>query len=160
MDLSNLSKPDGATRKAFRKGRGPGSGNGKTAGRGHKGQKSRSGGKVSPGFEGGQMPLQRRLPKRGFHNRFAKEWSVVNLETLERVFEDGAVVDAASLAERRLIWSRNESCGADGETKLVTLPVKILGQGALTKKLTVKADKFSKSAEQAIVEAGGAIEVI
>lgn len=159
MDLSNLTKPDGATRKRFRKGRGPGSGNGKTAGRGHKGQKSRSGGGVKPGFEGGQMPLQRRLPKRGFHNKFSKTWSIVNLEVLEEAFEDGAVIDAVVLAERRLIWSRHESVATGGK-KLVTRPVKILGEGSLTKKLTIKAQKFSKSAEQAIVDAGGAIEVI
>lgn len=160
MDLSNLSPAEGAVKDRKRKGRGPGSGNGKTAGRGHKGQKSRSGGSVAPGFEGGQMPLHRRLPKRGFHNKFAKEWSIVNLVDLERRFEDGDVVDIEALADRRLIWSRMSATKDEGDKSLVTRPVKVLGKGSLTKKLTVKAHKFSKSAEQAIVEAGGTVEVI
>lgn len=160
IELSILAPPEGATSDRKRKGRGPGSGNGKTAGRGHKGQKSRSGGKVAPGFEGGQMPMHRRLPKRGFFNRFSKVWAVVNLSDLERVFEEGEVVDAEALASRDVIWSRTRK-GEDGQVEgRVTHPVKILASGELTKKLTVKAHKFSKAAEQAIVSAGGSIEVL
>ncbi|MBH23766.1 MAG: 50S ribosomal protein L15 [Myxococcales bacterium] len=160
MDLSNLEKPEGATQKRTRKGRGPGSGLGKTCGRGHKGQKSRSGGKVPASFEGGQMPLIRRIPKFGFVNNFAKEWSIVNLADLERVFEAGDEITPEVLAERGLIWSRYQRPGEGKDKVLKTRDVKVLAKGSLTKALTVKAHKFSKSAEQAIVAAGGSIEVI
>jgi large subunit ribosomal protein L15 len=158
MDLSNLQYPEGARKKRTRVGRGPGSGKGKTCGRGEKGQTSRSGGSVPAWFEGGQMPLHRRIPKRGFKNRFAKEWAVVNLEDLEARFEAGAVVDANALAEKGLVrfrWS------GEGEARTrVILPVKVLGRGEITKVLTVNAAKFSKSAVKAIVAAGGTAEVI
>ena len=147
MKLHELAPAPGSVRKAFRKGRGPASGNGKTAGRGHKGQNSRSGGGVRPGFEGGQMPLQRRLPKRGFNNyNFATRYVTVNLEDLNR-FEDGAVVDAASLKEIGLIKKT-----LDG--------IKVLGRGEVTKKLTVKANAFSQTAKQGIESSGGKAEVI
>ena len=146
MKLHELSPATGAVQKAFRKGRGPGSGNGKTAGRGHKGQKSRSGGGVRPGFEGGQMPLQRRIPKRGFNNIFAKTYATLNVSDLNR-FEDGAVVDAQSLVEIGLLKKT-----LDG--------VKILGKGNLERKLTVNASAFSQSAKEKIEQAGGKAEVI
>ncbi|MCL2579072.1 MAG: 50S ribosomal protein L15 [Oscillospiraceae bacterium] len=147
MKLHELSPNPGAVKKSFRKGRGPGSGNGKTAGKGHKGQNARSGGGVRPGFEGGQMPLQRRLPKRGFNNSvFATVYATVNLSDLNR-FEDGAVVDVASLKEIGLIKKP-----MDG--------IKVLGKGTLTKKLTVKATAFSETAKQKIEEFGGKAEVI
>ena len=133
-------------KKAFRVGRGHGSGNGKTSGKGQKGQKARSGGGVRPGFEGGQTPLFRRLPKRGFTNINAKEYALVNLDQLN-VFEDGTEVTPAVLKEAGIV--RAEKSG-----------VKVLGNGELTKKLTVKAAKFSKSAEAAITAKGGSIEVI
>ena len=160
MDLSNLSPPDGARKNRKRKGRGPGSGKGKTAGRGEKGQRSRSGGGPRPGFEGGQMPLQRRVPKRGFTNIFATDWSVVNIRDLERCFEDGAVVDADALADRGLIWNRWVQRGEKQPRIRQTHLVKILGKGQLSTKLTVKANKFSQSAAKAIAEAGGEIEVL
>jgi large subunit ribosomal protein L15 len=159
MDLSNLTVAEGSRKKRNRKGRGPGSGNGKTAGRGMNGQKSRSGGSVSAHFEGGQMPLQRRLPKRGFKNRFAIEWAIVNLAELETHFEGGAVVDADVLAGLGLIWSRSRTT-AEGEKVLVTKPLKVLARGTLSKALTVKAKKFSKAAEEQIAAAGGSAEVI
>ncbi len=147
MKLNELTSSGNA--KAFRKGRGVGSGNGKTSGRGHKGQNSRSGGGVRPGFEGGQMPLYRRLPKRGFNNkRFAHSYIEINIQDLED-FPDGTVVDAELL----------------GNTGLLTLPkvyegIKVLGTGDLTKKLTVKATLFSASAKEKIEKAGGtALEV-
>ena len=146
MKLQDLKPAEGSTQPAFRKGRGAGSGNGKTAGRGHKGQWARSGGGVRPGFEGGQMPLQRRIPKRGFHNIFAEEVVAVNVAALE-VFDNGAVVDAAALAEKGIV-------------KKADIAVKILGCGTLTKKLTVKVSAFSKSAEEKINAAGGKAEVI
>lgn len=146
MKLHELSPAPGSTKKAFRKGRGPASGNGKTAGKGHKGQNARSGGGVRPGFEGGQMPLQRRLPKRGFNNIFAKEYVTLNVQDLNR-FEDGAVVDANSLKEIGLIKKT-----LDG--------IKILGKGELTRKLTVNASAFSESAKEKIEKAGGKAEVI
>ena len=147
MKLHELAPAPGSVKKAFRKGRGPASGNGKTAGRGHKGQNSRSGGGVRPGFEGGQMPLQRRLPKRGFNNyNFATHYVTVNLEDLNR-FEDGAIVDAASLKEIGLIKKT-----LDG--------VKVLGRGEVTRKLTVKASAFSQTAKQKIESSGGKTEVI
>ena len=146
MKIHELSPQEGSTAERYRKGRGPASGNGKTAGRGHKGQNARSGGGVRPGFEGGQIPLYRRLPKRGFHNYFAKHFAVVNVKDLN-VFEDGAVVNADALAEKGLI-----SKTLDG--------VKILGNGEITKKLTVVASIFSASAKEKIEAAGGKTEVV
>ena len=146
MNLHELSPAAGSTKVGKRKGRGPGSGNGKTAGRGHKGQWARSGGGVRIGFEGGQMPLTRRLPKRGFNNIFAKPLEIVNVASLNK-FEDGAVVDYQALLDARVI--RNVCDG-----------IKVLGNGTLTKKLTVKADAFSASAKEKIEAAGGKVEVI
>ncbi len=146
MKLHELSPAEGSVTPAYRKGRGPGSGNGKTAGKGHKGQNARSGGGVRPGFEGGQLPLYRKLPKRGFYNRFAKEYSVVNVEALNK-FEDGAVVDLAALA-------------AAGVVSQPKSALKILGKGELAKKVTVKAAVFSASAKEKIEAAGGKIEVV
>lgn len=146
MKLNELSPAEGARKSRFRVGRGLGSGNGKTSGKGMKGQKSRSGGGVRTGFEGGQMPLYRRLPKRGFKNIFAKVYAEVNVETLNR-FEDGATVDAVALIEA-------------GVLKNIYDGVRILGNGELTKKLTVVANGFTKSAESKITAAGGKVEVI
>lgn len=146
MKLHELSPAEGSKTKAFRVGRGAGSGNGKTAGRGHKGQNSRSGGGVRPGFEGGQMPLQRRVPKRGFNNIFAKKFAIVNVADLNK-FEDGATVDAVALKEAGLIKK-----SFDG--------VKVLGNGEITKKLTVNAVAFTASAKEKIEKAGGKVEVI
>ncbi len=146
MKLHELHPAEGSTKAQKRLGRGSGSGLGKTSGKGHKGAKARSGGGKRPGFEGGQMPLYRRVPKRGFNNVFRTEYAEVNLERLE-AFEDGAVVDAAALLEKRII--RKELDG-----------VKILGGGELTKKLTVKAAKFTASAKEKIEAVGGKAEVI
>ena len=146
MKLNELSPAAGSRKGHFRVGRGLGSGNGKTSGKGMKGQKSRSGGGVRTGFEGGQMPLYRRLPKRGFKNVFAKVYAEVNVETLNR-FEDGATVDAVALVE-------------NGVLKNVRDGIRILGKGELTKKLTVVANGFTKSAEEKITAAGGKVEVI
>lgn len=146
MKLHELSPEPGSRKARTRRGRGLGSGLGKTSGRGQKGQNSRSGGGVRTGFEGGQMPLYRRLPKRGFKNIFAKEYAEVNVSSLNR-FEDGAVVDPVSLIE-------------EGILKNVFDGVRILGDGELTKKLTVKANGFTKSAENKIKAAGGEVEVI
>ncbi len=146
MKLHELTPAPGANQESFRKGRGAGSGNGKTAGKGHKGQKARSGGGVRPGFEGGQMPLARRLPKRGFNNIFAVKYAVVNVADLNK-FEDGAVVDAETLK-------------AAGVLKKTLDGVKVLGNGEISKKLTVKAAKFSTSAKEKIEQAGGKAEVI
>ena len=146
MNLHELSPAAGSNTKAYRKGRGAGSGNGKTAGRGHKGQWARSGGGVRVGFEGGQMPLARRLPKRGFHNIFAKPLEAVNVSVLEK-FEDGAVVNAQALLEK-------------GVLSKCEYGVKILGNGSITKKLTVQASTFSASAKEKIEAAGGKAEVI
>ena len=146
MKLSELSPAAGSVREAYRKGRGYGSGNGKTGGRGHKGQKARSGGKVRVGFEGGQMPLVRRVPKRGFINVFAKPLTSVNVAQLNK-FEDGAVVDAAALIEAGII-----SACPNG--------LKVLSNGTLTKKITVKAAAFSESAKEKIEQAGGKTEVV
>ena len=146
MELHELAPVMGSTQVAKRKGRGTGTGNGKTAGRGHKGQKARSGGKVRVGFEGGQMPLARRIPKRGFNNIFAKPLTAINLTVLNR-FEDGAVVDAAALIEAGVI----SNC-PNG--------LKVLSNGNLTKKVTVKAAAFSESAKEKIEQAGGKTEVI
>ena len=146
MKLHELSPAPGSVKKAYRKGRGAGSGNGKTAGRGHKGQWARSGGGVRVGFEGGQMPLARRLPKRGFHNIFATPLEAVNVSVLEK-FEDGAVVNAQALLEKGIL----SKC---------QYGVKILWNGNLTKKLTVQASAFSASAKEKIEAAGGKAEVI
>ena len=146
MNLHELSPAAGSNTKAYRKGRGHGSGNGKTAGRGHKGQWARSGGGVRVGFEGGQMPLARRLPKRGFHNIFAKRLEIVNLSALDK-FDDGAVVDAQALL-------------AKGILSKCEYGVKVLGNGQLTKKLTVQASAFSASAKEKIEAAGGKAEVV
>lgn len=145
MKLHELSPAPGSSKEAFRKGRGAGSGNGKTAGKGHKGQKARSGGGVRPGFEGGQMPLQRRVPKRGFVNIFATKYATINVSDLEK-FEDGAVVDAQALLESGLI---KKTLGG----------VKVLGNGEFTKKLTVNCAAFSASAKEKIEKAGGKAEV-
>ena len=146
MKLHELSPAPGSVKDSFRKGRGAGSGNGKTAGKGHKGQKTRAGHGMRPGFEGGQMPLQRRIPKRGFNNIFAEEWIAINLSALE-VFEDGATVDAAALADKGIVKKAN-------------LPIKVLANGKLTKKLTVKANAFSAAAAEKINSVGGKAEVI
>ena len=146
MKLHDLSPMPGSSKEGKRKGRGVGTGNGKTAGKGHKGQKARSGGGVRPGFEGGQMPLSRRVPKRGFVNIFAKKYSQVNIFALE-IFEDGAIIDAAALVEAGLI-------------NKVYSGVKVLGNGEITKKLTIKAVAFSEAAKQKIEAAGGKAEVI
>ena len=146
MNLHELSPAAGSNTKAYRKGRGAGSGNGKTAGRGHKGQWARSGGGVRVGFEGGQMPLARRIPKRGFHNIFAKPLEAVNVSVLEK-FEDGAVVNAQALLEKGIL----SKC---------QYGVKILGNGSISKKLTVQASAFSASAKEKIEAAGGKAEVI
>ena len=146
MNLHELSPAAGSNTKAYRKGRGAGSGNGKTAGRGHKGQWARSGGGVRVGFEGGQMPLARRIPKRGFHNIFAKRLESVNVSALEK-FEDGAVVDAKALLEKGIL-SKCE------------YGVKILGNGSITKKLTVQVTKYTQSAKEKIEAVGGKAEVI
>ncbi len=146
MKLHELSPAEGAKKKAFRVGRGHGSGNGKTSGKGQKGQKSRSGGHVRPGFEGGQMPIYRRLPKRGFTNIFAKKYTSINIEKLNK-FDDGTEVTPELLKESGVISKINDG-------------VVILGRGELDKKLTVKASRFSKSAEEKINAAGGKAEVI
>ena len=146
MNLHELSPAAGSTRPAYRKGRGHGSGNGKTAGRGQKGQWARSGGGVRVGFEGGQMPLSRRIPKRGFNNIFAKPLEAINVSALDK-FEDGAVVDAKALLEKGIL-SKCE------------YGVKILGNGQISKKLTVQASAFSASAKEKIEAAGGKAEVI
>ncbi|MBQ8719897.1 MAG: 50S ribosomal protein L15 [Clostridia bacterium] len=147
MKLHELSPAEGSTKEVFRKGRGAGSGNGKTAGKGHKGQNARSGGGVRPGFEGGQLPLYRKLPKRGFNNaRFGKKYTTINVENLNR-FNDGDVVDSAALL-------------ASGVISKVNNGVKVLGEGELTKKLTVKAAVFSEAAKEKIEAVGGKTEVV
>ena len=145
MNLHDLSPAAGSNPKAYRKGRGKGSGNGKTAGRGHKGQWARSGGGVRVGFEGGQMPLSRRVPKRGFNNIFAKPLEIINLSALN-AFEDGSVVNAEALLEKGIL----NKC---------EYGFKVLGNGKITKKVTVEASAFSKSAKEAIEAAGGKAEV-
>jgi large subunit ribosomal protein L15 len=145
MKLSELRPAEGATSDRKRVGRGKGSGLGKTAGKGHKGLRARSGGGTKPGYEGGQMPLQRRLPKRGFVNIFRKEWAIVNVKSLNR-FPAGSVVDAEALRMEGLIKGT-----ADG--------VKLLGDGDIDRKLTVKVDKASRSAVEKVVAAGGTVEV-
>lgn len=146
MRLSELSPAPGSTKKRFRKGRGHGSGNGKTAGRGHKGQKARSGGTIRIGFEGGQMPLARRVPKRGFNNIFATQYASINVGALERVFESGAVVDEAAIVKAGLV-------------KKPLSGIKILGGGKLSKKLDVTVTAFSQSAKEKIEGAGGKAQV-
>ena len=146
MKLYELQPAEGSVKDVKRIGRGHGSGNGKTAGKGHKGQKARSGGSIRPGFEGGQMPLQRRIPKRGFNNIFATKYAIVNVSDLNK-FTDGTVVDTELLV-------------ASGLVKKVYDGVKILGNGELTAKLTVKAAKFSQSAVEKIEKAGGKTEVM
>ena len=145
MKLHELSPAAGSAKAAWRKGRGPGSGNGKTAGKGHKGQNARSGGGVRPGFEGGQLPLYRKLPKRGFNNKFAKEYATVNVSDLNK-FENGATVTLESLVNCGIV--RKEYDG-----------LKVLGNGELTKKLTVEAKVFTATAKEKIEAAGGKAEV-
>ncbi len=148
MKLHELSPAAGSSKSAWRKGRGPGSGNGKTGGRGHKGQNARTGGGVRPGFEGGQIPLYRRLPKRGFTNSlFKKEYAIINLETLDKLFNDGDAVSMEVLLEKGIV--KKELNG-----------LKVLGRGEITKKLTVKAAIFSATAKEKIEAAGGKAEVI
>ncbi len=146
MDLSNLRPPTGAKHAKKRVGRGQGSGNGKTAGRGHKGAKSRSGFKHKRGFEGGQMPLHRRVPKRGFHNPFRESYEVVNLDTLDQRFETGTEITPDLLRERGLV-------GRQG-------PIKVLARGDIGKALTVRAHRFSGKAAEKIAAAGGKAEVL
>jgi large subunit ribosomal protein L15 len=147
MKLHELAPAEGSVKPAWRKGRGPGSGNGKTAGKGHKGQNARSGGGVRPGFEGGQLPIYRKLPKRGFSNyKFAKNYAIVNVSDLNK-FNDGDTVNLAALMEAGVI--RKPLCG-----------LKVLGNGELTKKITVEAAVFSASAKEKIEAAGGKTEVI
>ncbi len=147
MKLYELQPAAGSVKDVKRIGRGHGSGSGKTAGKGHKGQKARSGGSIRPGFEGGQMPLQRRMPKRGFNNIFATEYAAVNVSALEERFEAGATVDAEAL----------KACGLIKDAKD---GIKVLGNGELTKSLTVKAAKFTAGAQEKIEKAGGKAEVI
>ena len=148
MKLHELSPAAGSAKAAWRKGRGPGSGNGKTAGKGHKGQNARSGGGVRPGFEGGQLPLYRKLPKRGFNNvRFGKKYTVINVQALNK-FTDGEVVDSAALLAKGIV----STVLCDG--------IKVLGEGELTKKLTVKAASFTASAKEKIEAVGGKTEVV
>ena len=146
MKLNELRPAEGSAQAAWRKGRGAGSGNGKTAGKGHKGQNARSGGGVRPGFEGGQLPLYRKLPKRGFNNRFATNYVTVNVSDLN-VFENGAVVDLEALLAKKIVRK-----SLDG--------LKVLGNGELTKNLTVKAAVFSATAKEKITAAGGQAEEV
>lgn len=146
MKLHELSPAEGSAEKKFRKGRGAGSGNGKTAGKGHKGQNARSGGGVRPGFEGGQNPLYRRLPKRGFKNRFAVQYAIVNVSDLAK-YNDGDVIDLAVLLKDRVIRKTYDG-------------LKVLGDGEISKALTVKATLFSATAKEKIEAAGGKAEVI
>ena len=146
MKLHELSPAEGSVKASFRKGRGPGSGNGKTAGKGHKGQNARSGGGVRLGFEGGQLPLYRKLPKRGFHNKFATNYAIVNVATLNNKFEDGETVNLETLKAKGIIKK-----ALDG--------LKVLGNGEISKKLTVEAKVFSATAKEKIEAAGGKAEV-
>jgi large subunit ribosomal protein L15 len=146
MKLHNLKPAEGSAKAAWRKGRGPGSGNGKTAGKGHKGQNARSGGGVRTGFEGGQFPIYRQLPKRGFKNYFAKNYAIVNVDALN-VFEDGAVIDMEALLAKKIIRKP-----LDG--------LKVLGNGELTKRITVKAAVFSATAKAKIEAVGGQAEEV
>ena len=146
MKLNELRPAEGSVKENYRKGRGAGSGNGKTAGKGHKGQNARSGGGVRPGFEGGQLPLYRKLPKRGFNNKFATNYAIVNVSDLN-VFENGAVVDLEALLAKKIVRK-----SLDG--------LKVLGNGELTKKITVKAAVFSATAKEKITAAGGQAEEV
>ncbi len=146
MKLYELRPAEGSVKPAWRKGRGPGSGNGKTAGKGHKGQNARSGGGVRPGFEGGQIPLYRKLPKRGFNNKFAKHYAIVNVCDLN-LFNDGDVINLQTLMEAGLVTK-----ALDG--------LKVLGNGEITKKITVEAKIFSATAKEKIEAVGGKVEVI
>ena len=146
MKLHELSPAVGSTKAPYRKGRGAGSGNGKTAGKGHKGQNARSGGGVRPGFEGGQLPIYRKLPKRGFTNHFATKYAIINLSALD-AFDNGAVIDLETLV-------------ANGVIKNTFDGLKVLGDGEVTKAFTVKAAKFSASAKEKIEAAGGKTEVV
>ena len=146
MKLNELRPAEGSVKAGFRKGRGAGSGNGKTAGKGHKGQNARSGGGVRPGFEGGQLPLYRKLPKRGFNNKFATNYAIVNVSDLN-VFENGAVVDLEALLAKKIVRK-----SLDG--------LKVLGNGELTKSVTVKANIFSATAKEKITAAGGQAEEV
>ena len=146
MKLHELTPAAGSVTPAWRKGRGPGSGNGKTAGKGHKGQNARSGGGVRPGFEGGQIPLYRKLPKRGFKNRFAKEYTTVNLSAFDR-FEDGAVIDYEALLSAGLARKADDG-------------LKVLGNGSVEKKFTVRAAAFTATAKEKIEAVGGKCEVV
>ena len=147
MKLNELRPAEGSTRESFRVGRGPGSGNGKTAGKGHKGQNARSGGGVRPGFEGGQLPRYRKLPKRGFNNKFATVYAIVNVADLEKNFQDGDIVTLDALLAKKIIRK-----AFDG--------LKVLGDGELTKKLTVQATVFSAAAKEKITAAGGQAEEV
>ena len=147
MKLNELSPAEGSAKSVWRKGRGPGSGNGKTAGKGHKGQNARSGGGVRPGFEGGQLPLYRKHPKRGFNNKFATNYAIVNVQTINDKFENGAVVDMEALLAAKIIRKP-----MDG--------LKVLGNGELTKNVTVKANIFSATAKEKITAAGGQAEEV
>ena len=146
MKLHELSPAPGSVTPAWRKGRGTGSGNGKPAGKGHKGQNARSGGGVRPGFEGGQSPLYRKLPKRGFHNKFGTEYAIINVSKLN-AFEDGETVNLEALINKGIIRKANDG-------------LKVLGNGEITKKLTVEASVFSATAKEKIEAAGGKTEVI
>jgi len=146
MKLHELSPAAGSTKAPYRKGRGAGSGNGKTAGKGHKGQNARSGGGVRPGFEGGQLPLYRKLPKRGFTNHFATHYAIINLADLD-MFDNGAVIDLETLVANGIIKNTYDG-------------LKVLGDGEVTKAFTVKATKFSASAKEKIEAAGGKTEVV
>ena len=145
MKLHELSPAENSTKSAWRKGRGPGSGNGKTAGKGHKGQNARSGGGVRPGFEGGQLPLYRKLPKRGFNNKFGKEYAIINVSTLNK-FENGATVTIETLIEKGILDKAHDG-------------LKVLGNGELKKAITVVAKGFSETAREKIEAAGGKAEV-
>ena len=147
MKLNELKPAEGSAKAAWRKGRGAGSGNGKTAGKGHKGQNARSGGGVRPGFEGGQLPLYRKLPKRGFHNKFATEYATVNVSDLEKFFNDGDTVNLETLLKKKVVRK-----AFDG--------LKVLGNGELTKKLTVQAAKFTAAAKEKITAVGGQAEEV
>lgn len=147
MRIHTLSPEEGATKEPKRVGRGIGSGKGKTSGKGHKGQNARSGGGVRPGFEGGQMPLTRRLPKRGFNNNFKKVYSTINIEALND-FDNNTTINAEFLLENGVL------------SKIEPYGLKVLGNGELTKKLTVQAKKFTKAAEEKIIKAGGKVEVL
>ena len=146
MKLHELSPATGSAKAVYRKGRGPGSGNGKTAGKGHKGQNARTGGGVRPGFEGGQLPLYRKLPKRGFNNKFATKYAIVNVSELN-VFENGAEVNLEVLLEKRIVRKAHDG-------------LKVLGNGELTKALNVKAAIFSATAKEKIEAAGGKTEEV